>query len=56
MFFFVFFVGVCSNCRVLFVEMESKGELEVEREVMIEEFVDDIEVFFFMENLFLVSS
>lgn len=56
MFFLYFFVGVCCNCRVLFVKMESKEELEVEIEVMIEEFVDDIGVFFFMENLFFVSS
>ena len=28
MFPLVFFVGVCSNCRVLLAEMESKGEPE----------------------------
>ena len=35
---FVFFVGVCRNCRVLLAKMESKEEPEVEREVTTEEF------------------
>ena len=56
MFPFVFFVGVCSNCRVLLAEMESKGEPEAEREETTEEFADDTEVLFPMENLSLVSS
>ena len=36
--------------------MESKEEQEVEREVTTEEFADDTEVLFPMENLSLVSS
>lgn len=56
MFPFVFFVGVCSNCRVLLAKMECKEELEAEREATTEEFVDDTEVLFPMENLSLVSS
>ena len=53
---FVFFVGVCRNCRVLLARMESKEEPEAEREVTTEEFVGGTEVFFPMENLSLVSS
>ena len=65
---FVFFVGVCRNCRVLLAKMESKEEPEVEREVTTEEepaverevtteeFADGTEVLFPMENLSLVSS
>ena len=43
---FVFCVGVCSNCRVLFAKMESKEEPEAEREATTEEFADDTEVLF----------
>ena len=53
---FVFFVGVCSNCRVLLAKMESKEEPEAEREATTKEFADDTEVLFPMENLSLVSS
>ena len=56
MFPFVFFVSVCSNCRVLLAKMESKEEPEAEREATTEEFADDTEVLFPMENLSLVSS
>ena len=53
---FVFFVGVCRNCRVLLAKMESKEEPEAEREVTTEEFAGGTEVLFPMENLSLVSS
>ena len=56
MFPFVFFVGVCRNCRVLLAKMESKEEPEAEREATTEEFADDTEVLFRMRNLSLVSS
>ena len=52
---FVFFVGVCRNCRVLLAKMESKEEPEVEREVTTEEFAGGTEVLFPMENLSLVQ-
>lgn len=53
---FVFFVGVCRNCRVLLAKMESKEEPEAEREVTTEEFAGGTEVLFPTENLSLVSS
>ena len=56
MFPFVFFVGVCRNCRVLHAKMESKEEPEAEREPTTEEFADDTKVLFPMENLSLVST
>ena len=56
MFPFVFFVGVCRNCRVLLAKMESKKEPEAEKEATTEEFADDTEVLFPMENLSLVST
>ena len=56
MFPFVFFVGVCHNCRVLLAKMESKEEPEAERKATTEEFADDTEVLFPIENLSLVSS
>ena len=51
-----FFVGVCRNCRVLPAKMESKEEPKGERKATTEEFADDTEVLFPMENLSLVSS
>ena len=51
-----FFVGVCRNCRVLPAKMESKEEPKTERKATTEEFADDTEVLFPMENLSLVSS
>ena len=56
MFPFVFFVGVYRNCRVLLAKMESKEEPEAQREATTEEFADNTEVVFPMENLSLVSS
>ena len=56
MFPFVFFVGVCRNCRVLLAKMESKEEPEAEREATTKEFADDTEVLFPVENLSILSS
>jgi len=57
MFPFAFFlVGVCRNCRVLLAKMESKEKPKAERKAATEEFADDTEVLFPMENLSLVSN